>query len=123
MMSRILEKQLPEVIPMLTLPDHLRKTFFAMYRMGKATASEVSNITKRARAVESGYLNQLVLMGYAVKAKDGRKTIFANGIVNNTWLDLLSRLDSLTPDLRKMLAGDMLTALENRLQVFERCHL
>ena len=41
-----------------------------------ATAEEVAEQTKRARAVESGYLNQLVLMGYLKKERRGRKAYF-----------------------------------------------
>jgi predicted transcriptional regulator len=36
----------------------------------------VADQTKRARAVESGYLNQLVLMGYVKKERRGRKAYF-----------------------------------------------
>jgi predicted transcriptional regulator len=58
------------------LPDHLRKTAVTLCRLGQATAEEVAEQTKRARAVESGYLNQLVLMGYLKKERRGRKAYF-----------------------------------------------
>ncbi|UCG36620.1 MAG: transcriptional regulator [Candidatus Bathyarchaeota archaeon] len=72
-------QDLPEaldVMTLLSLPDHLRKTAVAICKLGRATAEEVSEHTKRARAVESGYLNQLVLMGYLKKERKGRKAYF-----------------------------------------------
>jgi len=65
-----------DVMTLLSLPDHLRKTAVTISRLGNATAEEVAEQTKRARAVESGYLNQLVLMGYLKKERRGRKAFF-----------------------------------------------
>jgi len=65
-----------DVMTLLSLPDHLRKTAIALCKLGEATADEVADNTKRARAVESGYLNQLMLMGYLKKERRGRKTFF-----------------------------------------------
>jgi len=65
-----------DVMTLLSLPDHLRKTAISLCKLGEATADEVAEQTKRARAVESGYLNQLVLMGYLKKERRGRKTYF-----------------------------------------------
>jgi len=61
---------------LLSLPDHLRKTAITICKLGRATADEVAEQTKRARAVESAYLNQLVLMGYLKKERVGRKAYF-----------------------------------------------
>ena len=72
-------QDLPEaldVMTLLSLPDHLRKTAVTICKLGHATAEEVAEQTKRARAVESGYLNQLVLMGYLKKERKGRKAYF-----------------------------------------------
>lgn len=72
-------QDLPEaldVMTLLSLPDHLRKTAVAICKLGRATAQEVAEQTKRARAVESGYLNQLVLMSYLKKERKGRKAYF-----------------------------------------------
>ena len=72
-------QDLPEaldVMTLLSLPDHLRKTALAICKLGNATAEEVAEQTKRARAVESGYLNQLVLMTYLKKERKGRKAYF-----------------------------------------------
>jgi len=65
-----------DVMTLLSLPDHLRKTAVTLCKLEQATADEVANQTKRARAVESGYLNQLVLMGYVKKERRGRKAYF-----------------------------------------------
>jgi hypothetical protein len=65
-----------DVMTLLSLPDHLRKTAVTICKLGHATAEEVSEQTKRARAVESGYLNQLVLMSYLKKERKGRKAYF-----------------------------------------------
>jgi response regulator of citrate/malate metabolism len=76
---RELPEELPEaldVMTLLSLPDHLRKTAVTLCKLEEATADEVSEQTKRARAVESGYLNQLVVMGYMKKERRGRKAYF-----------------------------------------------
>jgi len=65
-----------DVMTLLSLPDHLRKTAVTLCKLDQATADEVAGQTKRARAVESGYLNQLVLMGYVKKERRGRKAYF-----------------------------------------------
>lgn len=65
-----------DVMTLLSLPDHLRKTAMTICRSGRATAEEISQQTSRARAVESAYLNQLVLMGYLKKERKGRKAYF-----------------------------------------------
>ena len=73
------EQTIPDVLDVMTLlslPDHLRKTAVNLCKLGQATAEEVAEQTKWARAVESGYLNQLVLMGYLKKERKGRKAYF-----------------------------------------------
>lgn len=65
-----------DAITLLSLPDHLRKTAIVVCKLGRATADEVSNETKRARAVESSYLNQLVVMGHMKKERKGRDVYF-----------------------------------------------
>jgi ArsR family transcriptional regulator, lead/cadmium/zinc/bismuth-responsive transcriptional repressor len=65
-----------DVMTLLSMPDHLRKTAMTICRLGRATAEEISEQTERARAVESAYLNQLVLMGYLKKERKGRKAYF-----------------------------------------------
>jgi hypothetical protein len=65
-----------DVMTLLSMPDHLRKTAMALCRLGRATADEIAGQTHRARAVESAYLNQLVIMGYLKKERKGRKAYF-----------------------------------------------
>jgi len=65
-----------DVMTLLSMPDHLRKTAMTVCRLGRATAEEVAQQTRRARAVESGYLNQLVIMGHLKKERKGRKAYF-----------------------------------------------
>ena len=65
-----------DVMTLLSMPDHLRKTAMTICRSGRATAEEISQQTSRARAVESAYLNQLVIMGYLKKERKGRKAYF-----------------------------------------------
>jgi hypothetical protein len=77
--QELMADDLPEaldVMTLLSLPDHLRKTAVTICKLGRATAEDVAEQTKRARAVESGYLNQLVLMGYLKKERKGRKAFF-----------------------------------------------
>ncbi|MDH7564492.1 MAG: transcriptional regulator [Candidatus Bathyarchaeota archaeon] len=65
-----------DVMTLLSMPDHLRKTAMTVCRLGRATADEIAQQTHRARAVESAYLNQLVIMGYLKKERKGRKAYF-----------------------------------------------
>ncbi len=65
-----------DVMTLLSMPDHLRKTAMTICRCTRATAEEIASQTKRARAVESAYLNQLVIMGYLKKERNGRKAYF-----------------------------------------------
>jgi hypothetical protein len=65
-----------DVMTLLSLPDHLRTTYLTTRRMGRVTAEDVARETRRARAVESGYLNQLVNMDYLNKERIGRKIYF-----------------------------------------------
>lgn len=77
--QRVTQGGVPDVLDVMTLlslPDHLRKTAVTLCKLDQATAEEVAGQTKRARAVESGYLNQLVLMGYVKKERRGRKAYF-----------------------------------------------
>ena len=66
-----------DVMTLLSLPDHLRKTATVTGSLGRATADEIAERTERARAVESGYLNQLVRMGYLKKEREGRRVLFS----------------------------------------------
>ena len=65
-----------DVMTLLSLPDHLRKTAMVVCKVNEATADDVAKETGRARAVESGYLNQLVAMDHVKKRRKGRKVYF-----------------------------------------------
>ena len=58
-----------DVVTLLELPDHLRKTAVALSKLGEARAQDVAEITGRERAVESSYLNQLARLGYVKKIR------------------------------------------------------
>jgi len=58
------------------LPDHLRKTYVTVVSKGESSATEVSNLTGRCRALESNYLNQLARMGWLMKHRDSKTTRF-----------------------------------------------
>jgi Zn-dependent M32 family carboxypeptidase len=62
---------------LLKLPDHLRKTMVALSKLIEGRADEVASITGRARAIESGYLNQLVRLGYVKKIRKKHQIYFA----------------------------------------------
>ncbi|MEA1904962.1 MAG: helix-turn-helix domain-containing protein [Candidatus Hadarchaeota archaeon] len=65
-----------DVMALLSIPDHLRKSALAIVRLGKATAADVAEETGRSRAIESAYLNQLVRMGYLKNRREGRTVYF-----------------------------------------------
>lgn len=65
-----------DAMTLLSMPDHLRQTFMTVCRFNHATAEEIAQQMNRARAAESGNLNQLVNMGFLKKEKKGRKTYF-----------------------------------------------
>jgi hypothetical protein len=61
---------------LLSLPDHLRKTYIMVASKGECNATEVSNSTGRCRAVESSYLNQLCRMGWITRRRDSKTLYF-----------------------------------------------
>lgn len=61
---------------LLSLPDHLRKTYLAAISQGECNAIQVSNRTGRCRAIESSYLNQLARTGWLTKRRDMKATYF-----------------------------------------------
>ena len=69
------------------LPNHLRKTLQCLQSKGEATAIQVAEMTRKERAVESDYLNQLYVMGLVGKKRKKRSMVFyvseSNGRDNN----------------------------------------
>lgn len=70
------EVSVPDAMTLLSLPGSLRKTMLALYKLGEATAEDISKETERLRAVESACANQLTRMGYLKKKREGRKVFF-----------------------------------------------
>jgi|WetSurMetagenome_2_1015567.scaffolds.fasta_scaffold296880_1 hypothetical protein len=67
--------QVPES-DLITLPDHLRKTYVVVASKGECDAVQVSNFTGRCRAIESNYLNQLSRMGWLNKRRISKAVHF-----------------------------------------------
>jgi len=66
----------PDMVTLFSLPNALRKTAMALYKLEEATAEDLAKETKRLRAVESSASNQLVRMGFLNKRREGRKVYF-----------------------------------------------
>jgi hypothetical protein len=56
----------------LELPKHLQVTILALIRKGSCTASQMAQITGKARAVESSYLNQLITLKFVKKEREAK---------------------------------------------------
>lgn len=61
---------------LLSLPDNLRRTYIVIASKGECDATQVSNLTGRARALESSYLNQLCRMGWLIKRRNSKTIHF-----------------------------------------------
>lgn len=61
---------------LLSLPDHLRRTYLSVASRGECNATNVSNQTGRCRALESNYLNQLARMGWLNKRRISKTISF-----------------------------------------------
>jgi len=61
---------------LMKLPKHLQTTAIVLGKTGCVCAVDVAQATGRARAVESSYLNDLVLLGLAKKEKRSNKTVY-----------------------------------------------
>jgi hypothetical protein len=61
---------------LFSLPDNLRKTYLIVASKGECSATQVSNLTGRSRAIESSYLNQLARMGWLIKRRNSKTLQF-----------------------------------------------
>ncbi len=61
---------------LISLPDHLRRTYMVVASKGECSAIQVSNLSGRSRAIESNYLNQLARMGWLNKRRVSKTTYF-----------------------------------------------
>ena len=67
----------PESV-LLSLPDNLRKTYLIVASEGECSATRVSVLSGRSRAIESSYLNQLVRMGWLMKHRSSKTLQFSS---------------------------------------------
>jgi predicted transcriptional regulator len=65
-----------DAITLLSLSAKLRKTATILCELGEATAEDVAARTKKKRAVESAYLNQLYEKGYIEKKRKSHTVYF-----------------------------------------------
>ena len=61
---------------LLSLPDHLRRTYLAAVSLGQCDATQVSTHTGRCRTIESSYLNQLARTGWLTKQRNSKTFLF-----------------------------------------------
>jgi hypothetical protein len=61
---------------LFSLPDNLRKTYLIIASKGECSATQVSVLTGRSRAIESSYLNQLARMGWLIKRRNSKTLQF-----------------------------------------------
>lgn len=61
---------------LLSLPDNLRKTYLIVASEGECSATRVSDLSGRSRAIESSYLNQLMRMGWLTKHRSSKTLQF-----------------------------------------------
>ncbi len=61
----------------LTVPDALRKTLFAVAKLGEATAVDVSKYTQRHRTMENRHLNELVRSGWLNEKRISKKKYYS----------------------------------------------
>lgn len=108
------------LISLLGLPDHLRKTMIVAQIHGQVTAQDVALETKRARAVESAYLNQLTIMGLLEKTKQKQRVFFgSHNKLQEEASSLYQKLKEMPSQFRQIICEDMMTAFENRIKVFD----
>jgi len=65
---------LPQV--QVQVSNRFLPTFMSLTKLGSGTASQLSSITGRTKAVESKNLNEMYAMGLLNKERQGRKQVF-----------------------------------------------
>jgi hypothetical protein len=76
------QKQLYRV---LEFPKHLQVSLTSLLKLGLATADQIAEVTGKARAVESSYLNQLTVMHIVQKEHHGRTVFFSVDLEALDW--------------------------------------
>lgn len=69
----------------LDFPKHLQVSILALIKLGSGTAVAVAELTGKARAVESAYLNQLTTMQMVHKEFRGRQVFFSVDLEALDW--------------------------------------
>ena len=69
----------------LEFPKHLQVSILSLLKLGFGSASDVAVLTGKARAVESSYLNQLVVMKIVRREYRGRKVFFSVDLEALDW--------------------------------------
>jgi len=69
----------------LEFPKYLQVSILSLIKLGFASASDVAALTGKARAVESDYLNQLVVMKIVRKERRMRKVFFSVDLEALDW--------------------------------------
>jgi hypothetical protein len=69
----------------LDFPKHLQVSILTLIKLGSCTADAVAASTGKARAVESAYLNQLVIMQIVRKERQSRKAVFSVDLEALDW--------------------------------------
>jgi len=99
---------------LMSLPDHLRRTYMLVASRGECEATQISNLTGRCRALESNYLNQLTRMGWLNKRKVSKTTIYylsqekpLENLVIKKATYANTKVSQFTDDLKKYFAAGM----------------
>jgi hypothetical protein len=65
-----------DAFALLSLPEHLRKTAYAIHKTGRATAAMIAEVTGRDGIVETSNLNELVEMGYLERRESDKNVLY-----------------------------------------------
>jgi hypothetical protein len=76
------QKQLYQV---LKFPKHLQISAISLLKMDLASAEQVAEVTGKARAMESAYLNQLAIMRIVRKEHNRRRVFFCVDLEALDW--------------------------------------
>ena len=114
------QTDLQDLLFLLTMPDHLRETMMVLETYSIVTAEDVAKVTGRARAMESSYLNQLANQTIIWKERKGRRIYFHFDHARTEIAELFNRLRAFNTSIRRIILEDTLTALHNRIRVFEK---
>jgi hypothetical protein len=113
---------------LFTLSTPLRETAIELLKLRITTAEEISKYTKKQRAVESSYLNQLVKKKLCRKIRIGRKIFFYIGSLedlkpfqslSSEFRSLMLTILRVTPSNKKELTISLQQLSEEYLQLYD----